>query len=251
MPYALLGFILGLTFTEGLAKERIHIAVASNFFATMKTLSKDFSKKTEIGVSLSKGPTGMLYAQIKRGAPYDLFFAADVKRPQKLEEEGLIEEGGRFTYAKGKLVSWSKEFSPDLNHLNPNNPLLHFVAIANPNTAPYGKAALEVLKHFGLGDSLKKKTKLVYGENVGQAYHYVASGNAQVGLVALSYLSHPEKKNQGKVYTIPQNIYPEIIQQAAILKGKKSVPVLKFLEYFNSSKAKKIIKAYGYDLGKS
>ena len=253
MLYALLGFILGLVSVESSdlgAKERIHIAVASNFLRPMKTLSKDFSQRTKIGVLLSKGPTGMLYAQIKRGAPYDLFFAADVKRPKGLEEEGLIEAGSRFTYAKGKLVSWSKNFSPDLNLLNPNNPQLRFVAIANPKTAPYGKAALEVLNHFGIGDSLKKKTKLAYGENVGKAYHYVASGNAQIGLVALSYLAH-SKKNQGKIYEIPQNTYSEIIQQAAILKGRKSGPVLKFLEYLNSLKAKKIIRSYGYDLGKS
>jgi molybdate transport system substrate-binding protein len=252
----LLSFLIlfnGLTSAQASTQESVRIAAASNFLATLKVLSKDFTEQTGIRVNISNGATGMLYAQIKKGAPYDMFFSADSKRPELLEKEGLIEPNSRFTYVTGKLVAWSPNshlVSADLLKLNANNRRLRFLAMANPKTAPYGEAALMVSKHYGIYENLKALNKIALGENVGKAYHYVASGNAQIGLIAKSYVSNPNKSVGGEVIDIPQNLYPEIKQQAVVLKGKKSPATDAFLQYFNSDKARKLIQAYGYGLGK-
>ena len=229
----------------------VRIAVASNFLATFKTVSRDFTEQTGIKVHISNGATGMLYAQIKRGAPYDLFFSADSKRPLLLEEEGLTEPGSRFTYVFGKLVAWSpkpEKISPDLAKLKADNPALRFMAIANPKTAPYGEAAKAALKFYGLYAALKAQNKFALGENVGKAYHYVVSGNAQIGLVAKSYVANPERPVKGAFYDIPNHLYPEIAQQAVLLKGKNSPAVQAFLNYFKSAKVQDLIESRGYGL---
>lgn len=245
--------VAGLLLTSSMAyADTIKIAVTSNFLATLKALSKDFTKQTGIQVQLSNGATGMLYAQIQRGAPYDMFFAADAHRPELLDKEGLIVPGSRFTYVTGKLVSWSPNavsVNPDLQKLNADNKNLHFVAIANPKTAPYGEAAVLVLKHYGLYEKLRRAGKIALGENVGKTFHYAASGNAQLGLVAKSYVSNPEKPVGGRYFEIPTNLYPKLVQQAVILKGKNTPAVQAFLKYFKSEAARKRIEAYGYLLG--
>lgn len=245
--------VAGLLLTSSMAyADNIKIAVASNFLATLKALSKDFTKQTGIQVQISNGATGMLYAQIQKGAPYDMFFAADAHRPELLDKEGLIVPGSRFTYVTGKLVSWSPNavsVSPDLQKLNADNKNLHFVAIANPKTAPYGEAAVVVLKHYGLYEKLSRSGKIALGENIGKTFHYAASGNAQLGLVAKSYVSNPEKPVGGRYFEIPTNLYPKLVQQAVILKGKNTPAVQAFLKYFKSEAARKRIEAYGYGLG--
>jgi len=231
------------------AQETIRIAVASNFLATLKALSKDFTAKTGIRVAISNGASGMLYAQIKKGAPYDMFFSADSKRPEKLEQEGFIEANSRFTYVTGKLVAWSPDaskVSADLTQLKVTNPNLHFLAMANPKTAPYGLAALTVLKHYGLYDALRANNKIAIGENAGKTYHYAATRNAQIGLVAKSYVSNPKKPVGGEVFEIPSELYPVLNQQAVVLKGKKTASVSQFIAYFHSSTAQKKIQFYGY-----
>lgn len=248
----LLVFMLPSSIAFAQASEMVRVAVASNFLATLKSLSRQFTEQSGIEVQISNGATGMLYAQIKRGAPYDLFFAADAKRPQKLEKEGLIESGSRFTYVTGKLVAWSpntQKVSPDLSKLDPTRASLHFVAIANPKTAPYGNAAVAVLKHYGLYDALKKENKIVLGENIGKTFHYVVSGNAQLGLVAKSYVSNPLKPVRGKYVEIPESLYPKLAQQAVILKGHHSKAVQTFLAFLKSAPAQQKIQVYGYGLG--
>ncbi|MDX1796270.1 MAG: molybdate ABC transporter substrate-binding protein [Hydrogenovibrio sp.] len=255
MKKGLFSFILAgmmLVSSAAYAQETVRIAVASNFLATLKALSKDFTEKTGIRVQVSNGATGMLYAQIKKGAPYDLFFAADERRPKLLDQAGLIVPGSRFTYVTGKLVSWAPDaaiVNPDLSQLNLDNPKLHFVAIANPKTAPYGAAAVAVLKHYGLYQKLSDSGKIAQGENIGKTYHYAASGNAQLGLVAKSYVSNPDKPVGGQYFEIPTNLYPKLVQQAVVLKGKNSKAVEAFLAYFKSSAARQRIEAYGYGLG--
>lgn len=255
MKKGLFGFILaGMMSVSSVAyaQETVRIAVSSNFLATLKALSKDFTGKTGIRVQISNGATGMLYAQIKKGAPYDIFFAADARRPKLLDQQGLIVPGSRFTYVTGKLVAWAPDASivnPDLSQLDLNNPKLHFVAIANPKTAPYGAAAVAVLKHYGLYQKLSGSGKIAQGENIGKTYHYAASGNAQLGLVAKSYVSNPDKPVGGRYFEIPTNLYPKLVQQAVVLKGKNSKAVKAFLAYFKSSAARQHIKAYGYGLG--
>ena len=234
------------------AQETVRIAVASNFLATLKSLSQDFTEQSGIKVEISNGASGMLYAQIKKGAPYDLFFSADAKRPTLLEQEGFAEPQSRFTYVKGKLVAWSPnadKVNPDLTQLKATNPHLHFVAIANPKTAPYGEAAVKVLQHYGLYDELSAAGKISLGENIGKTYHYVVSGNAQLGLVAKSYVSNPEKPVGGQFFEVPANLYNPLVQQAIVVKGKNTPAVQAFLKYFHSDKARQRIEAFGYGLG--
>lgn len=250
----LLSFLVGVTLLWGpavQAQETIRIAVASNFLATLKSLAKDFNAQTGVKVDISNGATGMLYAQIKKGAPYDMFFSADVKRPQLLEQEGFVEEGSRFTYVTGKLVAWSKNpkaVPANLNKVKINNSNLHFVAIANPKTAPYGAAAQTVLNHYGLYKQLMQQHKIAIGENIGKTYHYVATGNAQLGLVAKSYVSNPDRPVKGQVFEIPEQLYPSLEQQAVILKGRKTPAIETFLAFLHSAQARQKIQRYGYGL---
>ncbi len=229
------------------ADNTIRIAVAANFFKTLKAITKDFTQQTGIKVLLSNGSTGMLYAQIKRGAPYDMFFAGDSKHPGLLEEQGYIAKKSRFTYAVGKLVVWSPDskVSTDLSRLK-GDKKLRFIAIANPKTAPYGIAAITVLKHYGLYKTLKQNQQIAYGENIGATYHFVASGNAQIGLVAKSYVVNISKQN---IAEISQKLYPQLKQQAVVLKGKNSAEVKKFMQFFNSDNTQKTIQTYGYGVG--
>lgn len=233
------------------AQELVRVAVASNFLSSMKMIAKAFSADTGIRVDISNGASGMLYAQIRRGAPYDLYFSADAQRPKLLEEAHLIVPGSRFTYVMGKLVAWSPEadkLSPDLKKLNPSDSNLHFFAMANPKIAPYGRAGKQVLEYYGLYKALTAQNKIALGENVGKTYHYVATRNAQIGLIAKSYVSNPKKPVGGAVFDIADNLYSKIEQQAVILRGRKSAAVEKFLNYFQSEKVQKIILEYGYAL---
>jgi len=247
----LLGLMVILLWSSVSSAETVRIAVASNFYATLKQVAMQFTQQTHIPVHLSNGATGMLYAQIKQGAPFDLYFSADSKRPQLLEQEGLIEPHSRFTYAVGQLVAWfpfPKKIAPSLKALKVKNPHLHFLAIANPKTAPYGVAGQAVLKHYGLLQPLMQAHKLVRGENIGKTFGYVASGNAQIGLVAKSYLSHPKHPVTGVFKNINPKLYPPILQQAVILKGHETAAVNTFLTYFKSNKVQKLIVYNGYGL---
>lgn len=242
----------GATFSlHASASESVRIAVASNFLAPLKKMANEFTQQTGIPVYLSNGASGMLYAKIKRGAPYDLFFSADSRRPLLLEKEGLIEEGSRFTYVIGRLVAWSPDeakVSADLSKLDPYNPALRYLAMANPKTAPYGVAAIAVLKHYGVYESLLAQKKIARGESVGKAYQYTVTGNAQIGLVAQSYVLNPKHPVKGQIFEIPSNIYPPLNQQAIIIKGKKTAEVVQFLRFFRSDYAQNKIRSLGYDL---
>ncbi len=232
------------------ASESVRIAVASNFLAPLKSLASEFTKQTGVPVYISNGASGMLYAKIKRGAPYDLFFSADSQRPLLLEKEGLIEKGSRFTYVIGRLVAWSPDemkVSANLSILDPNNPALRYLAMANPKTAPYGVAAIAVLKHYGLYESLLAQKKIARGESVGKAYQYTVTENAQIGLIALSYVFNPKHPVKGQIFYIPSKIYPPLNQEAIIIKGKKTAEVIQFLKFFHSDYAQNKIRSLGYD----
>ena len=247
----LVSFLSGVLSTAH-ASQSLHIAVASNFLATLKTLSKNFTQQTGIKVHLSNGASGMLYTKILKGAPYDLFFSADVLRPQLLEQQGLIETGSRFTYVTGRLVAWSPDengLAADLSKLDSKDKRLRFIAIANPKTAPYGAAAITVLKHYGLYHSLSSQNKIALGESVGKAYQYLATGNAQIGLIAKSYVVNPNRIHKGSVFDIPTNLYPKLAQQAVVLKGRESVEVKSFLKFLLSDKVQKQIQDFGYGAG--
>ncbi len=244
-PGVITGVLLFLLATTTINAEEIQIAVASNFTNAIQTIASDFEKVSGHKVTLVFGATGKHYAQITNGAPFDAFFAADVKRPALLEKKGFGIKGTRFTYAVGRLALWStkKNFVDDHGKVLLNGEFKK-LAIASPRLAPYGKAAEEVIRSLKLEKHLRKK--LVYGENISQTFNFVKSEAALLGFVAFSQIKQPGQPFTGSHWEIPQNLYSPIEQQAILLKDKKGAR--EFLEYVKSSKAKKIIIGYGYGL---
>ena len=234
--------VLALTLGQVMADE-IRVAVASNFADTIRTIAQRFEAGTGHKVKLIFGSTGKHYAQIKHGAPFDAYFAADVRRPELLEKEGLILPGSRFTYAVGKVILWS----PKTDYVDAEARVLEHgkfrhLAIANPKLAPYGKAAKQVLQARGVWDALKGS--MVRGENIGQTFQFVKSGNAELGFVAISQVKRPGHPVEGSFWEVPQSIYSPIEQQAVLLKDNAAGRA--FLSFVRNDVAREIIQGYGY-----
>ena len=224
--------------------EEIRVAAASNFTDAITSIARRFEAITNHKVTLIFGSTGKHYAQIKNGAPFDAFFAADVRRPELLENESVALPGSRFTYAVGKVVLWS----PKTGYVDSEGRILEssefrYLAIANPKLAPYGKAAQEILQARRLWGRLSGR--LVRGENIGQTFQFVKSGNAELGFVAYSQVKRPNQPIEGTFWEVPQTLYTSIEQQAVLLKD--SVAARAFLSFVRSREALKIIHDYGYD----
>jgi molybdate transport system substrate-binding protein len=227
-----------------LAADGIRVAVASNFRQAMAAVAQRFDEDSGYVIVLIPGSTGKHYAQIRNGAPYDAFFASDADKPRRLEEERRIVPGSRFTYAIGQLVLWSAD--PAL--VDPAGEVLksdafRHLAIANPGLAPYGAAARSVLQALGLWDALTPK--LVRGEDIGQAFQFVVSGNAELGFVARSQLEAPGREFAGSSWQPPQALYPPIEQQAVLLKDSPAGRA--FMTFMRGEEARAIVRAYGYD----
>lgn len=223
----------------------VNIAVAANFTAATHKLVPLFEKASGHTVKVSFGSTGKLYAQIENGAPFDVFLAADTKRPIKAEKEGLAIPGKRFVYAKGKLVLWSAKqglFQDGEAYLK-NGKFAH-LALANPRTAPYGLAAQQVLQHLGLWPATQ--ARLVQGESISQTFQFAATGNAQVGFVAYSQVK-AWKGKAGSSWMIPVAYYQPIEQAVVLLKKGASNPAAQaFFDFLKSDTARKVIESYGY-----
>jgi molybdate transport system substrate-binding protein len=225
----------------------VQVAVAANFAGAFQQITAAFQADTGHTVITSVGSTGKFYQQVKAGAPFDVLLAADDETPKKLEDEGLAVQGQHFTYAKGKLVLWSAK--PDL--VDPKGEVLskgNFdkLALADPKLAPYGVAALEALGKLGVLDKLKPK--IVQGESIAQAYQFIATGNADVGFVALSQVAPPGKAPTGAWWVVPARLYTPLLQDAALLqKAEGSAASKALLAYLKGDKARAIIKAHGYD----
>jgi molybdate transport system substrate-binding protein len=238
--------LLASLFLSGnLKAEEIHIAVASNFAVTMRVLAERFEEQTGHSVVLLPGSTGKHYAQIMHGAPFDAFFAADAERPALLEAGGRSLPGSRFTYAIGRLVLWS----PDPELVDGDGDVLKSdtfrrLAIANPRLAPYGRAAQQFLESRRLWESLQPK--LVRGENIGQAFQFVASGNAELGLVALSQLMQSGRHRKGSWWQVPERLHMPIEQQAVLLSN--STAALELMSFMKSEPAHTIIRGFGYGI---
>ena len=223
-------------------------AVAANFTAPMKMLAKSFEQDTGHKLVLSFGSTGSFYAQIKNGAPFDVLLAADSDTPLRLEKDGLGVAGSRFTYATGRLVLWS----PKAGVVDDQGSVLRSgkfqrLAIANPKLAPYGAAAMQVLANLGLEATVQPK--LVQGENIAQAYQFVASGNASLGFVALSQVMREGRLASGSVWIVPSSLHAPLRQEAALLRrGEASAAARAFLSFMRSASARAIISAHGYEL---
>ncbi|HWO14317.1 MAG TPA: molybdate ABC transporter substrate-binding protein [Polyangiaceae bacterium] len=246
MKYLLLTVLLGVA-TSARA-EKVQVAVAANFSAPMEKVAAEFAKATGHEALLSFGATGKLYAQIKNGAPFGVLLSADTTTPEKLEKEGLGVPGTRRTYAIGKLVLWSAQ--PGIVDAQGDvleKGTFRHVSLANPETAPYGAAAVQVLTKLGLLEALKPK--FVQGENIAQAHQFVASGNAELGFVALSQVMKDGNITAGSAWIVPPELYEPLRQDAILLSAGKSNPAaVALLEFLKGAAARAVILSYGYTL---
>lgn len=244
----LLTALLALVITTGAQADEVQVAVAANFTGPMKAIAAVFEKTTGHKAELIIGSTGKFYAQIKSGAPFDVFLAADNETPAKLEQEGLAVKGSRFTYATGKLVLWSAngalvDSKGDVLKKGDFKKL----AIANPKVAPYGAAAVETMTKLNLLDAITPK--LVQGESIGQAFNFIATGNAELGFVALSQVLEGGKLKSGSAWTVPANLHAPIVQDAVVLtRGKDNKAAAELVALLKSERIKDLIRSYGYDL---
>ena len=247
--FRLSSLILGFLFSSVpafVSAETVHVAVAANFVEPLKNISTQFEKSSGNQIMITSGATGKLYAQIKNGAPYDILLAADSKTPAKLESENAIVPGSRFTYAIGKLALWSAKpgYVDNKGEILKKQPFKH-IAIANPKLAPYGLAAQQTLEKMGLWQALQPK--FVQGENIGQTYQFVATGNAELGFVALSQIYKNGKVKSGSAWIVVSNDYQPIKQDAVLLKhAQNNAAAAAFMKYLKSNAAYKVLQSYGY-----
>lgn len=239
--------VAALAFGSAQADE-VQVAVAANFTAPIQTIAADFEKDTGHKLVASYGATGQFYTQIKNGAPFEVFLSADDTTAKKLENEGDTVKGSRFTYAVGTLALWSAKdgYVDAKGEVLKGNQFKH-LSIANPKAAPYGLAATQVLARQGLTEQVKDK--LVEGQNITQAYQFVATGNAELGFVALSQIYKDGKVTHGSAWIVPASLHDPIKQDAVILnKGKDNAAAKVFVDYLKGPKAAAVIKSYGYEL---
>jgi len=226
--------------------ETVHVAVAANFQVPMKIIAESFEKTSGHEVRISSGSTGKFYAQIKNGAPFDVFFAADVETPARLEKENAIVPGSRFTYAIGTLVLWSaKKDVVDSKGEILQKPSWRHLAIASPKLAPYGLAAKETLEKRGLWDAIQPR--LVQGENIAQTYQFAATGNAELGFVALSQVYRDGRIQSGSAWIVPAADHSPIRQDAVILnRGRDNAAAAALMAYLKTGPGLNIIRSFGY-----
>jgi molybdate transport system substrate-binding protein len=228
----------------------LRIAAAADLKFAMDELVERYKELAPVKVSVTYGSSGNFFSQIQNGAPFDLFFSADIDYPKKLEAAGLAEPGTLYEYAVGRIVIWmSAKANVDLAKFGWNT-LLHDeiqkIAIANPEHAPYGRAAVAALQNAGIYEQVRGK--LVYGENISQAAQFVQSGNAQAGIVALSLAISPAMK-AGKRWEIPADAYPPIAQGTVILKSARDKEAARtFIAFVKSDVGRKILERYGFAL---
>ena len=224
--------------------DQVQVAVAANFSAPMLEIAAKFEQRSGHQVLLAFGSTGKFYAQIKNGAPFDILMAADQATPERLVLESVA--GTQFTYATGTLVLWSANAGlvDAQGNILKSGKFAH-LAIAAPQQAPYGAAALQTLKTLGLYDALERK--LVQGESIGQAYTFVATGNAELGFVALSQVWLNGKIATGSAWIVPENLHGALRQDAILLRhGKNNPAALALLAYLKTDAAQSVMRNYGY-----
>jgi molybdate transport system substrate-binding protein len=247
VPTCLASLLAGFAMGAAHADE-VQVAVAANFTGPIQAIGADFAKDTGHTLVTSFGATGQFYAQIKNGAPYEVFLSADDTTAQKLEAEGDTVKGSRFTYAVGTLALWSAKVGyVDASGNVLSDTSYRHLSIANPKTAPYGLAATQLLAKLGLTD--KVKDKIVEGQSITQAYQFVSTGNAELGFVALSQVYKDGKVTSGSAWIVPSDLHDPIKQDAVILNKGKDNPAAKALvDYLKGPKAAAVIKSYGYQL---
>ena len=269
--HGLLLWLVGALTTASAQAAEVQVAVAANFAGPLVKLAASFTAATGHSLKVSAGATGKFYSQIVAGAPFEVLLAADTQTPAKLVKQGLAVAGSNFTYASGRLVLWSAQpgYVDDQGAVLASAKFAH-LAIANPKIAPYGQAAMEVLKARGLVEALTPK--LVTGETIAQTFQFIATGNAELGFVALSQVigvrspragqrslggSAPEAPGRsassasqpaiGSYWLVPATLHGEIKQDGVLLKtGMRNPAAVALLSYLKSDAAKDVIRSYGY-----
>jgi molybdate transport system substrate-binding protein len=251
VPRVSLIAVLAVAFTSQLClAQEITVAAAADLQFAMQDVAARFQKETGKTVKLIYGSSGNFFQQIQNGAPFDIFFSANLDYPKKLEAAGLAEPGSYYQYARGKIVIWvPKESKIDLSAgmqvlLDPS---VKKIAIANPLHAPYGQAAVAAMQKGNVYE--KVKDKFVLGENISQAASFVASGSAEVGILALSLALSPNMKDNGRYAEIPADEYPPIKQACVILSSSKNKEIARqFLSSLKTAATANVLRSYGFDV---
>jgi len=235
------------------AAQELQVAAAADLQFVFQEVSVRFQKETGHAVKLTFGSSGNFFSQIQNGAPFDIFFSADVDYPAKLEAAGLVEPGTLSRYATGRIALWAPKESPiDINQgvQTLADARIRKIAIANPEHAPYGRAAVAALQHEKIYD--KVRDRLVLGENISQAAQFVESSNADIGILALSLVLAPPLKSEGRYYEIPTSFYPAIDQAVVILKSSKQKDIARqFLSFLKNPEIAKFMRGNGLTVPES
>lgn len=231
------------------AGRELNVAAAADLSAALPALAAGYEKSSGVTLKLSFGASGALTQQIENGGPFDIFFSADMDYPKQLIAEGEADGSTLYRYAVGQLVLWVPASSPlDIEHKGMDvliDPAVTKIAIANPQHAPYGRAAVAALRHFGMYE--KVQSRLVLGENISQAAQFVESGNAQVGFVALAHALAPAMQGKGRYWKIPVDAYPALDQGAVVISSSpRRQDAAAFLDYMKGAEAKAVLKRYGF-----
>jgi molybdate transport system substrate-binding protein len=249
--------ILTLFLTAGCAAQELKVAAAADLSSVMPRLAAAFQKQTGAHVNVSLGSSGNFFAQIQNGAPFDVFLSADRSYPEKLQAAGLTEPGTLVTYARGRLVLWMPDTSPlhftagksgvlrgDLKSLP--GPQVRRIAIADPEHAPYGRAAVAVLQYYGVYQNVKPK--LILGENISQTAQFAQSGNADAAFIAYSIALTAPMEKRGHVVLLPQESYPPLDQAAVVPRSSRNKEqARRFLEFLKSGEAQTILRQFGFE----
>jgi len=244
----LLAVLVFLALTAGVRAGEVQVAVAANFAVPLEKIGAGFTAATGHTLKVSAGPTGKFYAQIAAGAPFEVLIAADDETPKKLVAVGHAVAGSHFTYAIGRLVLWSaKPGFVDAQGAVLGAGRFQHLAIANPKVAPYGAAALQVMKARGMTDALAPK--LVTAESIAQAFQFVSTGNAELGFVALSQVAAPHKPVAGSYWLVPTDLHGPIRQGAVLLRAGAGNPAARaLLDHLKSPAAQDVIRSFGYGI---
>ncbi len=239
--------LLAILAPSSVHSEEVRVAVAANFTEAVKEIGALFEAQSGHTVVISFGSTGQIYAQISQGAPFDVFLAADQARPERAEQDGYAVPGTRFTYAAGRIVLFSADPALVLGKATLERGSFSKLAIANPMTAPYGLAAVQTLKSLGLYEALD--SKLVQGSNIAQTYQFVATGNAEVGFVALSQIAG---RRDGSRWVVPETLHSVIAQDAVLLtRGADNEAARAFMDFLKGPAARAVNEKFGYGAGDS
>jgi molybdate transport system substrate-binding protein len=234
----------------GVAAQDLAVAAASDLQAALPAIAAQFEKATGHHVNVTFGSSGNFFAQIQNGAPFDLFFSADIDYAKRLESASLAEPGSLYVYAIGRIVVWTRkdsgiDITRGLKVLQ--DPAVRKIAIANPEHAPYGRAAVAAMKHAGVYDAVQPN--IVLGENISQAAQFVQSGNADVGIIALSLALAPRAKEAGVYMEVPAGSYPAIEQAAIVLQSSKNKAVARdFLAFLKRPEIVRIMQSFGFEV---